>query len=60
MLTVKHKLIKHAATLLRNRLSEFQEDYPKRFPKSVLREIQDHNEMLRIIAIDIAEIGRSL
>lgn len=56
----KAKLIKHSATLLRKQLSEFEEDYPKRFPKKVLRDIQEHNERLRLIAIDISSIARAL
>lgn len=56
----KSTLIKHSATLLTKRMSEFEDDYPKRFPKYILREIQTHNERLRKIAIDISRIARDL
>ena len=56
----KVELVRHAATLLNERLSDFEEDYPKRFSKKVLREIQQHNELLRVLAVDIARIGRAL
>ena len=57
----KTRLIKHAAVLLtRGRMSEFAEDYPKRFPKKVLREIANRNEDLREMAIDLRLIADNI
>lgn len=56
----KERLIKHAATLLMKRLSDIDEDYPPRFPKHVLRDIEKHNERLRVIAIDLRSIADAL
>lgn len=53
----RERLIRHAATLLMQRLSDIDEDYPKRFPKHVLRDIEKHNELLRVIAIDLRSIA---
>ena len=55
----KSKIINHAASLHRERykLSEHAEDYPKRFPNHVLREIQKHNERLRLVACDLRSIA---
>jgi hypothetical protein len=57
---LKGRLIKHAASLLTERMSEFDDDYPKRFPKKVLREIERHNERLRLMAIDLRLIADAL
>ena len=56
----KSKLIKIAASLLVDRMSDFAEDYPRRFPKKVLKEIEKHNERLRLISIEISKLARTL
>ena len=57
---LKSKLIKHAATLLTERMSDIDDDYPRRFPKWALREIEEHNERLRLIAIDLRSVADAI
>ena len=57
---LKGQLINHAAALLVKRISDFAEDYPRKFPKWVLREIEEHNERLRLMAIDLRKIADAL
>lgn len=57
---LKGRLIKAAASLATNRLSELDHDYPERFPKWVLREIEKHNDRLRLMTLEIRDIANSL
>ena len=54
------RLIKVAASLSLHKLSEFDDDYPRRFPKRVLREIEKHNDHLRDIAKELMAIKNAL
>ena len=56
----KGRLIKVAAALLTNRMSDCHEDYPKSVPKWVLRDIEKHNDFLRKMAIEIRSISDSI
>lgn len=47
------ELIRCAARLLRPSLSGHYEDNPKTTPRKVLRQIDDHLESLKLVAIDI-------
>ena len=54
------RLIKAAASLLTKRMSDLDEDYPKRFSKYVLREIEKHNEHLTAISRELRAIADAL
>jgi len=56
----RSKLIHLAAGLLKSRLPDYREDYPKSVPKYVVEGIKAHNNALRIMAIEIREISDSL
>ena len=57
---LKGRLITAAASLSLHKLSEFDDDYPQRFPKRVLREIEKHNDHLRGIARELMAIKDAL
>lgn len=57
---IRKQLIINAAILLKIRLSEDPDDYPKNFPKYKIREIHKHNEILRLTAIEIRECANNL
>ena len=54
------KLTRIAASLLKERLADFAEDYPKRFPKHVLRDIERHNERIRVLACELIDLKRAI
>ena len=54
------KLTHIAANLLRARLSDIEDDYPKKFPKHVLRTIEKHNECIRRLACELIDIKRAI
>ena len=56
---VKTKLIKISAGLIVNGLSEDAEDYPKSMPKSVLKEIKKHNDLMKNYSIQISDIVKN-
>lgn len=53
---IRSKLVKIASGLLVNRMSEHVEDYPKSMPVSVIEEIKNHNNLLRLYSIQISDI----
>jgi hypothetical protein len=57
---LKGRLIAATASLSLHKLSEFDDDYPQRFPKRVLREIEKHNDHLRDIASELMSIKDAL
>ena len=57
---LKGRLIAAAASLSLHKLSEFDDDYPQRFPKRVLREIEKHNDHLGDIARELMAIKDAL
>jgi hypothetical protein len=57
---LKGRLITAAASLSLYKLSEFDDDYPQRFPKRVLREIEKHNDHLGGIARELMAIKDAL
>jgi hypothetical protein len=57
---LKGRLITAAASLSLHKLSEFDDDYPQRFPKRVLREIEKHNDHLGDIARELMSIKDAL
>ena len=57
---LKGRLITAAASLSLHKLSEFDDDYPQRFPKRVLREIEKHNNHLSSIARELMAIKDAL
>jgi hypothetical protein len=57
---LKGRLITAAASLSLHKLSEFDDDYPQRFPKRVLREIEKHNDHLGDIARELMAIKDAL
>jgi hypothetical protein len=48
-----------AARLLRERLPEDREAYPKTTPQRVIKAIEKHNEQLRQIVCDLIDITES-
>lgn len=57
---LKGRLITAAASLSLHKLSAFDDDYPQRFPKRVLREIEKHNDHLSDIARELMSIKDAL
>ena len=57
---LKSRLIKAAASLLTNRMSDLEDDYPQRFPKYILKEIEKHNDKLASIASEIRKVANTL
>lgn len=53
------KLTSVAASLLKARLSDIEDDYPKKFPKHVLSTIEKHNECLRKLACELIDLKRA-
>ncbi len=49
-------LTKQAAKLLKARLSDCKEDYPVMMSGSVLKKIEEHNETLRLVAVELIKI----
>lgn len=52
----KNILFKVASSLLKNTLSEVKDDYKFKVPSYHLREIEKHNEILRLHAIDLRRV----
>jgi hypothetical protein len=57
---LKGRLITAAASLSLHKLSEFDDDYPRKFPKWVLRGIEKHNDHLGDIARELMSIKDAL
>jgi hypothetical protein len=57
---LKGRLITAAASLSLHKLSEFDDDYPGKFPKWVLRDIEKHNDHLGDIARELMSIKDAL
>ena len=57
---LKGRLIKASASLLKKRMSDLDEDYPIRFSKRTLREIQKHNDHLGDVARELRAIADAL
>ena len=57
---LKYKLKNIAASLLVNQVSSFHEDYPRKFPRWVLRDIERQNERQRVIAIELIDLAKTL
>jgi hypothetical protein len=56
----KENLLKVAGKLLMSVLPEFSDCYPKNFPLHVLKDIREHNEVIRDMCVEIRRIYSKL
>jgi hypothetical protein len=54
----RNKLFMIAAGLVRATMADYEDDYPKTMPKSVLKKINALNDKLRDYAYELGQIAR--